>query len=42
MIDMRTQALAAIAKAKEFGYSVKLIEAEPELVALRRDPKFLR
>jgi serine/threonine-protein kinase len=42
MIDMRTQALAAIAKAKEFGYSVKLIEAEPELVALRRDPKYLR
>ncbi|MFZ6819596.1 protein kinase domain-containing protein [Undibacterium sp. Ji22W] len=42
MIDMRTQALEAIAKAKEFGYSPKLIEAEPELVALRRDPKYLR
>ncbi|MFA9274990.1 MAG: tetratricopeptide repeat protein [Candidatus Aquirickettsiella gammari] len=42
MIDMRTQAMAAITKAKEFGYSVKLIEAEPELVALRRDPKYLR
>ncbi|MBC3872349.1 serine/threonine-protein kinase [Undibacterium flavidum] len=42
MIDMRMQALAAIAKAREFGYSTKLIEAEPELVGLRRDPKYLR
>lgn len=42
MIDMRTQALAAIAKAKELGYSTKLIDAESELVALRRDPKYLR
>ena len=42
MIDMRTQALAAIAKAKALSYSAKLIEAEPELVNLRRDPKYLR
>lgn len=42
MIDMRTQALAAIAKAKELGISLKLIESEPELIALRRDPKYLR
>jgi serine/threonine-protein kinase len=42
MIDMRTQALAAISKAKELGISLKLIESEPELIALRRDPKYLR
>ncbi|MBR7799558.1 serine/threonine-protein kinase [Undibacterium fentianense] len=42
MIDMRAQALAAIVKSKEFGYPNKLIEAEPELLALRRDPKYLR
>ena len=42
MIDMRTQALTAIAKAKELGYPVRLIDAESELVGLRRDPKYLR
>lgn len=42
MIDMRTQALAAIAKAKALSYPAKFIEAEPELVNLRRDPKYLR
>ena len=42
MIDMRAPALVAIARAKELGYSVKSIESEPELVSLRRDPKYLR
>jgi serine/threonine-protein kinase len=42
MIDMRAPALSAIARAKELGYSGKLIESEPELVSLRRDPKYLR
>jgi serine/threonine-protein kinase len=42
MLDMRTEALIAIAKAKEFAYPAKLIESEPELLTLRRDPKYLR
>jgi serine/threonine-protein kinase len=42
MLDMRTQALVAITNAKEFNYPTKLIESEPELLELRRDPKYLR
>lgn len=42
MLDMRTQALVAISKAKEFNYPAKSIESEPELLELRRDPKYLR
>ena len=42
MLDMRNQALVAISKAKEFNYPAKSIETEPELLELRRDPKYLR
>jgi len=37
LLDNRPLALDAIHKALELGYPVKLIEAEPDLLALRRD-----
>lgn len=40
LLGNRKSALEAIAKAKSLGYSVKTIEAEPDLVALRRDPSY--
>ncbi|NRR28986.1 protein kinase [Oxalobacteraceae bacterium] len=42
LLDMRTEALAAIAKARTLGYPVKLIEAEPDLLKLRRDSRYSR
>jgi serine/threonine protein kinase/tetratricopeptide (TPR) repeat protein len=42
MMGMRVKALTAIVKAKELKYSSKLIDAEPELVELRRDPQYLK
>jgi len=36
----RKQALAAIAAALRLGYPAKYVEAEPDLVALRRDPDY--
>ncbi|GGZ01989.1 protein kinase [Pseudoduganella plicata] len=40
LLGHRVQALAAIANARRLGYPVKFIEAEPDLVALRRDPGY--
>ena len=40
LIGKRDRALSEIAKAIEYGYSKKSIESEPNLVDLRRDPKF--
>nr|WP_315486759.1 protein kinase [uncultured Undibacterium sp.] len=42
IVGKRPEALTALAKAKSLGYSSKAIEAEPELLALRRDPKYLQ
>jgi serine/threonine-protein kinase len=36
----RKPALTAIATALRLGYPVKYVEAEPDLVALRRDPDY--
>jgi serine/threonine-protein kinase len=38
----RAEALMAVAKARHLGMAAKVIDAEPELVALRRDPNYLR
>lgn len=40
LLGKRTLALEAIDKALKLGYPVKYIEAEPDLVALRRDPHY--
>jgi serine/threonine-protein kinase len=40
LLGKRVLALDAIAKAKRLGYPAKLIDAEPDLVALRRDPAY--
>jgi len=42
ILGKRNEALSALAKARHLGYSSKLIEAEPELLVLRRDPKYLQ
>jgi serine/threonine protein kinase/Flp pilus assembly protein TadD len=42
ILGKRREALLALGKAKSLGYSIKAIEAEPELLALRRDPKYLQ
>lgn len=42
LLGNRMQALAMIAKAVNLGYPVKNIEAEPDLVDLRRDPAYLK
>ncbi|MFZ6798603.1 protein kinase domain-containing protein [Undibacterium sp. Di24W] len=42
ILGKRGEALAALVKAKSLGYPSKSIEAEPELLALRRDPKYLQ
>lgn len=42
LLGNRMQALAMIAKAVKLGYPVKNIEAEPDLVELRRDPAYLK
>lgn len=36
----RDQALAHLARARQLGYPLKLLEAEPDLIALRRDPRY--
>jgi len=36
----RDQALAHLARATQLGYPLKLLEAEPDLIALRRDPRY--
>ncbi|MES2740898.1 MAG: protein kinase [Pseudomonadota bacterium] len=40
LLGNRASALAAIGKSRQLGYSEKFIEAEPDLVALRRDPAY--
>lgn len=40
LIGDRKHALAAIAAALRLGYPVKYVEAEPDLLALRRDPDY--
>lgn len=41
MMGNRAAAVNAILRAKALGYPVKLVDADPELVALRRDPMYL-
>lgn len=40
LLGQREQALAAIHTARRLGYPVKFIDAEPDLVALRRDERY--
>jgi serine/threonine-protein kinase len=40
LLGQREQALDAISKALHLGYPIKYIEAEPDLVALRRDVRY--
>jgi eukaryotic-like serine/threonine-protein kinase len=40
LLGQRAPALAAITKALSLGYPLKYVEAEPDLVALRRDPAY--
>lgn len=40
LLGNRAQALAAIGKARTLGYPEEFIEAEPDLVHLRRDPAY--
>jgi serine/threonine-protein kinase len=40
LIGAREDALAEIAQARTLGYPIKFIEAEPDLIALRRDSKY--
>jgi len=40
LLGDRKRALAAIAAALRLGYPVKYVEAEPDLVSLRRDPGY--
>jgi serine/threonine-protein kinase len=40
LVGQRTLALQAIANALHLGYPLKLIESEPNLVSLRRDPAY--
>lgn len=40
LTGQREQALAHLARARQLGYPLKLLEAEPDLIALRRDPRY--
>ena len=40
LLGQRDAALAAINRARRLGYPVKFIDAEPDLVALRRDERY--
>lgn len=40
LLGERKRALAAIAAAVRLGYPIKYVDAEPDLVALRRDPEY--
>lgn len=42
MAGQRDAALGAINKARQLGYSSKIIDAEPELLELRRDPVYAK
>ncbi len=41
LLGMRQNALQQLASAKKLGYPAHLIDAEPDLFALRRDPAYL-
>jgi eukaryotic-like serine/threonine-protein kinase len=40
LAGQRGAALACLARARALGYSARLIDSEPELIALRRDPRY--
>lgn len=42
LLGNRKLALEMLAKAKQLGYPAKFIEAEPDLLSLRRDPAYLK
>ncbi|MCS0599079.1 serine/threonine-protein kinase [Massilia agri] len=42
LLGQRDAALVAIQHARRLGYPVKFIDAEPDLVALRRDERYVR
>lgn len=42
LLGQRDAAIAAIDHARRLGYPVKFIDAEPDLVALRRDERYVR
>ncbi len=42
LLGQRDAAVVAINNARRLGYPVKFIEAEPDLVALRRDERYVR
>lgn len=42
LLGQRDAAVAAINHARRLGYPVKFIDAEPDLVALRRDERYVR
>jgi tetratricopeptide (TPR) repeat protein len=42
LLGQRDDALSEIAKAIEFGYSIKSLESEPDLLNLRRDSRYTK
>ncbi|MFZ6778016.1 protein kinase domain-containing protein [Undibacterium sp. Ji83W] len=42
LLNQRDEALTEISKAIEYGYSIKSIESEPDLISLRRDPRYVK
>lgn len=42
LLGQRDEALDEIGKAIELGYAIKSIESEPDLLNLRRDPRYLK
>lgn len=42
LLEERDEAVTEISKAIEYGYSVKSLESEPDLLNLRRDPRYIQ
>lgn len=42
ILGNRAEAITQINKAIEYGYSIKSIESEPDLLDLRRDPRYIQ
>ncbi len=42
ILGKREAAVAAVMRAKALGFPTKVIDADPDLVSLRRDPQYLR
>lgn len=42
LLGQRNEAITELAQAIEFGYSIKSIESEPDLLNLRRDPRYVK